>query len=104
MLGVCCNGLVDIDLEAVGFAPPVAAVGGDDQLRLRVVDAVGERLGGEPAEDDGVRRADAGAGEHGDGELRNHRHVDGDAVATPHAELLQRVGGPVHLDDRDRCR
>ena len=98
MLGVCCNASSTLTLRPFGFAPPVAAVGGDDQLRLRVVDAVGERLGGEAAEDDGVRCADAGAGEHGDGELRNHRHVDGDAVAAPHAELLQRIGGPVHLD------
>ena len=45
-----------------------------------------ERLGGEAAEDDGVRRADAGAGQHGDGQLGHHAHVDGDAVALFHAE------------------
>ena len=98
MLGRPLQRLVDVDLESAGLAAPVAAVGGDDQLRLGVVDAVGERLGGEPAEDDGVRRADAGAGEHRDRQLGNHRHVDGDPVAAPDAELLQRVGGPVHLE------
>ena len=82
------HGLVDVDLEPAGLAAPVAAIGGDDQLRLRVVDAVGECLGREAAEDDGVRRADAGAGEHRDRQLRNHRHVDGDAIAAPHTELL----------------
>ena len=93
MLGRLTDGLVDVDLEPAGVAAAVAAVGGDDELRLGVVDAVGQRLGGEAAEDDGVRRADAGAGEHGDRQLGDHRHVDGDAVAAPHAELLQRVGG-----------
>ena len=52
----------------------------------------GERLGGEPAEDDRVRGADPGAGEHRDRQLRDHRHVDRDAVAGPDAELLERVG------------
>jgi len=44
-----------------------------------------------------VRRTDAGAGKHGNGELWNHRHVDGDPIAASHAELQQRIRGPVHL-------
>ena len=39
-----------------------------------------------------VRRADAGAGQHGDGQLRDHRHVDGDAVAGLDAQPLEDVG------------
>ena len=38
-----------------GAAAPVAAVGGDDELRAGVVDAVAQRLGREAAEDDAVR-------------------------------------------------
>ncbi len=47
--------------------PPSAVI---THLRLGVVDAVAQRLGAEAAEDHAVRRADAGAGEHGDGQLR----------------------------------
>ena len=47
-----------------------AAGGGDDQLRLRVVDAGGELLRGEAAEHDRVDGAEPGAGEHGEGRLR----------------------------------
>ena len=46
----------------------------------------------EAAEDDGVRGADARAGEHGDGHLGDHRHVDGDRVARLDAEALEHVG------------
>ena len=38
-----------------------------------------------------MRRADAGAGQHRDRQLRDHRHVDGDPVALLHAEPAQRV-------------
>jgi hypothetical protein len=52
-------------LSALGAAA-VAAVGGDDDLGLGVRDAGVERFGGEAAEDDRVRGADAGAREHRD--------------------------------------
>ena len=64
--------------------PPSAVT---QTLALRVVDAVAQGLGAEAAEDDGVRRADAGAGEQGNRQLGDHRHVEGDAVA-----LLARPG------------
>ena len=37
---------------------------------LLIVDAIDDGVGGEAAEDDRVHGADAGAGEHGDGQLR----------------------------------
>ena len=84
-------------LEADLLAPPVAAVGGDQDLRPAVVDAARQGLGREAPEDDRVGRADAGAGEHRDRQLRDHRHVDGDAVALLDAELLEGVGGLADL-------
>ena len=36
--------------------------------------------------------ADARAGEHGEGGLRNHRQIDGDAVAFLDAVLLEHIG------------
>ena len=51
-----------------------------------------ERVDREAAEDDRVGGADAGAGEHRDRRLGDHRHVDGDPVARLHPEREQRVG------------
>ena len=73
--------LVHILLERHHGAAAEAAVRGDDQPGLRVLDAVGDGLGAEAAEYDRMHRADAGAGEHGDGGLGHHRQVDEDAVA-----------------------
>ena len=73
------SGGVDGRLEGRGRAAAVAAVGGDDELASASSMREWQRLGGEPAEDDGVRRADPGAGEHRDGGLGDHRQVDRDA-------------------------
>ena len=84
--------VVGVLLEGNDAAAPVAAVGGYQQLRLRVVDAVAQRLGAEPAEHDAMGRADAGAGQHGDGQFRRHGQVDGHPVALPYAQALEAVG------------
>ena len=89
--------LVGRRLEREHLAAPVAAVGGDQHLGLGVVDPVGERLRREAAEHDAVRRADAGAGEHRDRRLGDHRQVDVDPVALDDAEALERVGEALHL-------
>jgi hypothetical protein len=62
-----------------------------------VVDAQGEFVRGEPAEDHRVDRADPRAGEHRDGGLGDHRHVDHHAVALFHTELRQPSGEGRHL-------
>ena len=85
---------VHILLERHHGAAAEAAVGGDDQLGLRVLDAVGDGLRAEAAEDDRMHRADAGAGEHGDGGLGHHRQVDEDAVARLDAVALEDIGEP----------
>ena len=58
-----------------------AAGGGENRLRGGVVDAGRQFLGGEAAEHDRVYRANAGAGQHADGGLGDHRHVENDPVA-----------------------
>ncbi len=87
------DGLVDGRLERRGGAAAVAAVGGDDDLGLAVLEPRGEGVGGEAAEDDRVRCADARAGQHRHDGLGDHRHVDRDPVAGGDAEVGQRVGG-----------
>ena len=46
-----------------------------------VVDPVSQRFRREAAENDGMNGADAGAGQHGDRQLRDHGQIDGDPVA-----------------------
>ncbi len=84
--------LVDRRLQEGGLPAPPAAIRGDDELRLRVVDPARQGFGREAAEDDGVRRADAGTREHRDRELRDHRHVDRDAVALADAQRVEGAG------------
>ena len=62
-----------------------------------VVDAVAQRFGGEGAEHDRVHRADAGAGQHRDRQLRHHLQVDADPVALAHAQPLEHVAELPHL-------
>ena len=74
--------------------PPSAVM---SDLGAGVVDAVGQRLGREAPEDDGERRPDPGAGEHRDGQLGDHGHVDRDSVAGLDArarEARWRPGSP----------
>ena len=89
--------LVGGPLQRHGRAAPPGLVLRDQHLAAHVVQARRERVGGEAAEDDGVRRAEPRAGEHRDRRLRDHPHVDPDRGALPHAELLQRVRERDHL-------
>ena len=84
-------------LERDDVAATPCAVLREEHLRAAVVDALAERVGAEAAEDDRVRGADARAGEHRDGGLGDHAHVDRDAVAGLHAEVGERRGEPDHL-------
>ncbi len=84
--------LVDRVLEAQHRALAPAAVRRHDDLAAGVLDAVAQRVGGEPAEHDAVHGADARAREHRDRGLGHERHVDRDAVALSDAERLERVG------------
>ncbi|MDQ1169977.1 hypothetical protein QE392_001781 [Microbacterium proteolyticum] len=75
------EGLVDRGLEGghLALAPP--AVGGDHDLGAGVIDPGAETVGGEAPEDHRVHRSDPGDGEHGCDGLRDHRQVQGDAIA-----------------------
>ena len=77
------------------------AGGGDDGLRRSIVDTHGQFVSGKTAEDYGMHRADAGAGEHGDDCFGDHGHIDDDAVALLDAfgaECAGKTGGLIqHL-------
>ena len=84
-----------LQLKEVPLA--IATVGGDQHFCGRVIDAISKCVCWEAAEDDAVRCAEPSAGEHGDRHLRDHRHVDGDAVTLGDAERLECVGGLLNL-------
>ncbi len=88
-LGQC---LVGIGLQRNDLATPHAFVGGDDEFRVAVDDASGEAIGRKSTEHHRMDSADAGAGEHRIGSFRDHRQVDGDAVALLDAVRLHHVG------------
>jgi len=69
-------------------AAAITSILRDDGIGLAIVNAVDEGVGGKSPEDYGVRRADAGAGEHGNGQFGRHAHVDGDAVVLLHPKGL----------------
>ena len=91
------HGLVGRSLERDGRAAPPGLVLGDQHLAAHVVRAIGERVGGEAAEDDRVRSAEPRAGEHRDRELGDHAHVDRDLRPLADAELLEHVRHPDDL-------
>ena len=91
------DGLVDRLLQRHRLAAAELPVGGDDQLGLGVLDPGRQGRRREPREDHGMQHAEARAGQHRDDRLRDHRHVDGDAVAGDQAEVREGVGGLGHL-------
>ena len=64
---------------------------------MRVLDAIGHRLGTEATKDHGVNRTHAAAGKHGDGSLGNHGHVDQHHVPFLDTSGLEHVGKEADL-------
>ena len=64
----------------------------------RIVDAIRDGVGRESAEDHGVDRADPRAGQQCNRQFRRHAHVDGDPVALPDAQRLERICESLHFD------
>ena len=91
------QGLVGVGFQCHHLAAAHAFVGGDQGAGAGVLDAVLEGFRREAAEHHRVNRADAGAGQHGVGRFRDHRHVDHHPVAFFHAAVLQGVGEARHL-------
>ncbi len=75
-----------------------AAVGGDHELRPRVVDPRGEARRRESAEHHRMDRADPRAREDNERRLGDHGHVDDDAVALAHSERSHHRRRALHLD------
>ena len=90
--GAFLEGFVGVGLQRYGLARADDGVADHDDFRFAVVDAVAQAMGREAGENDAVGRADAGAGQHGDGQLRHHGQVQAHPVALFDAHLLEHIG------------
>ncbi|ERJ33876.1 hypothetical protein L810_3706 [Burkholderia sp. AU4i] len=97
-----CERLVGDALERQCLAAACLLVGRDQRRRADVDEPLVQRLRGEAAEHDRVRRADAGAGLHRDDAFDRHRDIDDDAVALADAALLQRIRETRHAGEEIR--
>ena len=66
-------------------------IGRNQHFGLCIVNAVGQRLRGEPAKNDTVRRTDACTCKHCHNCFRNHRQIDIHAIARHHTESLEDI-------------
>ena len=87
------NGDVGIAFVVDPFAVAVVAVRVNKNAAAGIGGAEAAGFAAEAAEDDRVDDAEAGASEHGDGQLGNHGHVNGDAVAGFEAAKITEHGG-----------
>jgi hypothetical protein len=86
------HGLVGGALERHRRAAPPGLVLRDEHLAAHVVHPIGQRVRREAAEHDGVRRAEAGAGEHRRRQLGDHPEVDRHRRPLGDPQLLEGVG------------
>ena len=96
-LAAVAQRLVDVHLQCRGAALAIPAVGGDHDLRARIVDARAKAVGAESAEDHRVHGAEPSDGEERSDRFGDHRQVHGDAVALTHAELGEHIGQTLDL-------
>ena len=86
------QGLIDIGLQRHLAAAAQALVGGNDHMAVAVLNPARDGIRREAAEHHRMDRANPGAGQHGIGRLRDHRHIDGDTVALLDPPALEDIG------------
>ena len=94
---ITCSMLGQSSTASSAFSFSGTTCRGDQHLRLRIVDAVAQRVGAETAEHYRVWGADPSAGEHRDRQLGHHTEVDVDPIALLHTEGSEAVGESADL-------
>ena len=84
--------LVGVRFERGIAAATRGLVSCDNNFRVALIDACGERVRGEAAEHDRMDGTDPCAGKHGIGGLWDHWHIQDDPVAFANTHLFQHVG------------
>ena len=83
---------VGVRLQRYGAAATQTFIGGDHHVRIAILDSASQRIRRKAAKHHRMNRADACAGQHRDGGLGDHRHIDGDPVALLRALGLHHIG------------
>ena len=91
------KGLIHRWLEGHGLVLAEAAIGRDHRLGLAIDQPIPQGIGRKAAEHHRVGSPDARAGQHGDGRLRHHRHVERHQITLTDAQGLEGIGGLAHL-------
>ena len=79
------------------FGTAERTIAGDDELCIGILKTVGNALCTETTKDDRVDGSDPCTSQYGDGQLRNHSHIDANTVAFFDAIVLEYIGKLVHL-------
>jgi hypothetical protein len=88
---------VGVAFQGHRLAAAQALVGRHHHVAGAIENAAREAVGRKAGEDDRMNRAQPRAGEHRVGGFRNHRKINGDAVAFLHAVRFQHVGETADL-------
>jgi len=95
--GAGLYGLIRRDLERDGLSRAQRDIACDHHLGIAVLNTAGQRGCTESAKYDRMDRTDARAGQNGNRQFGDHRHIDSHAIAAPDAVLFEDVGELVHL-------
>mmetsp|Transcript_45065 Transcript_45065/g.113504 ORF Transcript_45065/g.113504 Transcript_45065/m.113504 type:complete len:375 (+) Transcript_45065:991-2115(+) len=95
--GTAENGLIHGALERQMTATANVLIGSDHEASLSVEHAAAQSLGTEAGEHHTVYGTDTSTGQHGEGSLRDHWHVDGHTVTFAHTIRKQHVGHTTDL-------
>ena len=82
------QGIVGVIFQWYDSASPESSIGSNHYFGFGVVESVSKGFGAEPTEDNAMGGTDAGASQHGYGQLRHHRKVNGDPVTLFHSQAF----------------
>ena len=88
---------VKVGLEGLELAATHGRVGRDDHARLAALDAAAHAALGIAGKNGRVYGPDAGTGQHGNKQLRDHRHIQGHVIAFADAQRAQCMSHPADL-------
>ena len=91
------QGRVGVVLQGHDPPGPETAVTGEKKTGLAIINAIGQGLCAEPAENHTVDRPDPGGGQHADDQLRYHGKIEHDPVAFFHSQFFKYLGQFVDL-------
>mmetsp|Transcript_20643 Transcript_20643/g.57299 ORF Transcript_20643/g.57299 Transcript_20643/m.57299 type:complete len:255 (-) Transcript_20643:322-1086(-) len=98
------HGIVDDGLEGNPLLSAHHRGAGDDHLGVAVGDTASKGLRRESSKDNRVNGSDPRTGKHGNGELRQHGHVDCHSISFADSNRLEPVGQPADLlVDQVKC-